>query len=73
MNTLKGDYTVYTLWQGEVSIIPYVSNRGMHGVSREDARRFAAWLNKHYGRESHHGGKHLAGPISSAPPIEAFE
>jgi hypothetical protein len=68
-----GNYTVWSLWQCTVGVPPVVVHQHKHRVSREVAREYAAFLNKHYGREAGCSGRYLAGLVDKPPPIEAFE
>ena len=66
-------YTIWSLWQGKSSVPPYVVHQHKHSVDRETARVFAAFMNKHFGREAGGTGRYLAGPVDAPPPVEAFE
>jgi len=68
-----GGFTVWSLWQGKVEVPPVVRHQGWHDVSRDLARDFAKYLNRHYGREAGGTGRYLAGPVDRPPPVDAFE
>jgi hypothetical protein len=68
--------TIYTVWQlsnGAVSVPQITHTCEAHAVSRDKARHFAVFLNRHYGRAYGFDAKFVAGPVDAPPPVEAFE